>query len=172
MFSRLAVLAVALVSFGLVGIASVHAMVPTFSQSNITVGLGQTVTITTQNGVSLYLLSNSSPVTANVSVSGTQITATGQSLGTANLSVCATGTASDCTTVYITVQSATVSGITLSQNSLTLSVSGAQTVTISGGSGTYNVSSNSKHERCLDKRFREFDYNHWSRGGYGDDQRL
>ena len=74
---------------------------------------------------------------------GTQITATGQSLGTAVIAVCAVGTASDCTNMGVTVQAVSVSGISFSPSSLSLSIGGSQVVTVSGGNGTYSISSNS-----------------------------
>jgi hypothetical protein len=120
-----------------------YATVPTFSQTNIAVGLGQSLTVTTQNGVSVYMVSNSSPTIATVSINGTQVAVTGQALGAATLDICAVGTSGDCTNLYVTVQAASVSGIAFSQNNLSLSIGSNQSVTVSGGNGTYTVSNNS-----------------------------
>jgi ferredoxin len=127
--------------FAAAGVA--YAAVPTFSQYGATVGLGQSATIASQNGVSLYVEMNSGPTIATVAANGTQITVIGQALGTTNLTVCAVGTASDCANLSVTVQSGSVSGISFSPSSLTLSTGGNQTVTVSGGNGTYTISNNS-----------------------------
>lgn len=123
------------------GIAS--AAVPTFSQAGITVGLGQSLSVTSTNGVSVYMLSNSSPIIASISIDGAKITATGQALGSTTLRLCAVGTSSDCTSLVVVVQAGSVSGISFSQSNLSLSISGSQSITISGGNGTYTVSNNS-----------------------------
>ena len=87
--------------------------------------------------------SNSGPTIASVSINGTQVTVTGQALGSATVSFCAVGTASDCTNLAVMVQAGSVSGISFSQSNLSLSVGGSQTVTVSGGNGTYTISNNS-----------------------------
>jgi len=134
--------AVAAVGFLLtVGVA--YATVPTLSQSSVTVGLGQSATVTAQNGVSIYMNGNSNSSVATVSQSGAQIIVTGQTLGSTNVTVCATGTSSDCASFSVTVQTASVSGISFNPSSVSLSVGNSQSVTVSGGNGTYTVSNNS-----------------------------
>ena len=119
------------------------AVVPTLSQSNVVVGIGQSVTVTSTNGTSVYLGLNSSPTVASVSMNGTQVTVTGSSLGSTSVNVCGVGTASDCTTLAVTVQATTVSSnISFNPSSLSLSVGGNQSVTVSGGNGTYTIQSN------------------------------
>ena len=128
----------------LVAAGVAYAVVPTLSQTNVIVGLGKTLTVTSENNINVYLGLNPSPVTASVSVSGTQITITGEALGSTELSICAVGTASDCANLNVTVQTASVSAaISLSPSSLSLATSSSQSVAITGGNGTYTVSSNS-----------------------------
>ncbi len=110
------------------------------SQASLIVGTGQSLTVMSKNGVNVYLGLNSSPAVASVSISGTQITVTGQTLGTDTVSICAVGTASDCTNLSITVQAG---DILFSLGSLSLSTNSSQSVTVSGGIGTYTVWSNS-----------------------------
>ena len=120
-----------------------YATVPTLSQSGVTIALGQSLTVTATNGVSVYLYSNSAPTMVTVSVNGSQIVVTGQALGSATIDLCAQGTASDCTNLNVIVQSTVASGISFSQSNLSLSAGGNQSVTVSGGNGTYTISNNS-----------------------------
>ena len=73
---------------------------------------------------------------------GTQVTVTGQALGSDTVNVCAVGTASDCTSLNVTVQAGTVTGVAFNPSSLSLAVGGSQSVTVSGGNGTYSISNN------------------------------
>lgn len=136
---------VAVAAVGLLAAASAYATVPTFSQSSVTVGLGQSVTVIAQN-TSVYMLSNSSPTTASVSVNGSQVTITGAGLGSTQVSFCGVGTASDCSNLSVTVQSAaasTATALTFAQNNLSMTPGVNQAITITGGNGNYTVSSNS-----------------------------
>lgn len=129
---------------GMLAVAGVaYAQVPTFSQSSVTVGAGQSTSITSANGVSVYMESNSSPTVVSVSANGTQVSLTGLQPGTAGLTLCAVGTASDCANLSVIVQVGTVSGISFSQNNLTVPSNSSQSVTLTGGGGTYTVSGNS-----------------------------
>jgi putative peptidoglycan binding protein len=131
-------------ALGLLTLAgTAYAVVPLFSQTGITVGLGQSVSATVQNGVAVYVELNSSPTIASASVNGTQITVMGISPGSSSLTICATGTASDCANMNITVQVGAVSSISFSTNNFSLPIGGSQSVTVSGGNGTYTISSNS-----------------------------
>ncbi len=117
---------------------------PSFSQSSITIGVGQSTTVVSQgstNGV--YLLVNSSPTTATVSASGTQITVTGNQIGSSSATLCYVGTASSCAIVSISVQAASVATVSFSQNNITLSSGQTLPITVSGGTGNYAVTSNS-----------------------------
>lgn len=135
------------VGFAVVGVlvtsGVAQATVPVLSQTSVTVGLGKSASVSATNGVSLYLDLNSSPTIASASANGTQVTVTGASLGSSNVTVCAVGTASDCTVLSVTVQAQSISSISFSQSPLSLSIGGNQSVTISGGNGTYTISNNS-----------------------------
>ncbi len=132
------------VVIGMLAVAGVaYAQAPTFSQSSVTVGSGQSTTISSQNGVSVYMESNSAPTVVGVTTNGTQVELNGLAPGTASVTLCAVGTASDCTNLYVTVQVGAVSGLTFSQSSVSLTSGSSQSVTISGGSGSYSISSNS-----------------------------
>ena len=122
--------------------SNVYAATPTLSQTNITVALLQSTTITSGNGINVYLGSNSNQTVASVLTNNTQVTITGQSLGSSAISLCAVGT-SDCTTINVTVQYASTAGISFSQNNLSLSAGSNQQVTVSGGSGNYTITNNS-----------------------------
>lgn len=124
----------------LVTAGSAYAAVPTLSQSNVTVGVGQSTSVTATNGVGVYVGSNQSQTIASVLVNGSQITVQGMVAGTDSLSVCAVNTA-DCTNLAVTVQTGSVSSaITFSPTSLSLSTGGNQAVTITGGNGAYTLS--------------------------------
>ncbi|HTY40146.1 MAG TPA: peptidoglycan-binding domain-containing protein [Candidatus Paceibacterota bacterium] len=116
--------------------------VPSLSQTNVTVGQGQTVIVTSQNGA-VYLGSNSSPSVASVMTNGTQVTVTGNQLGTTSASICLVNTASNCTTLTVTVQTLSASQLTFSQTNVSLTSGNSQAVLIYGGNGTYNVTMNS-----------------------------
>ena len=116
---------------------------PVLSQSSVTVGLGQSATITSQNNAAVYLSSNSSPSVASITTNGGQITVTGVSPGSTVASICYTGTSASCTSLSVTSRTGSTASITFSPNNLTLSPNASQAVTISGGNGTYSISSNS-----------------------------
>ncbi|MDE2019511.1 MAG: peptidoglycan-binding protein [Patescibacteria group bacterium] len=130
-----------LAAVGLFGAAVAYADAPMLSQYAVTVGLGQTMTVTSQTPV--YLLSNPAPTVASVSANGTQIAITGNSIGSSLVSVCAVGTASSCSNLTVNVQSGVVSLPTFSPQNLSLTVGNSQNVAISNGSGPYTVSANS-----------------------------
>jgi len=115
---------------------------PSLSRSSVTLGLGQSTVVTSQTNP-IYMSSNSSPSTALFSANGTQLTITGIQLGYTVASICFAGTSLNCTNLPVTVQSASVSTLSFSQNNISLSVGGSQAVVVSGGGGTYSVSGNS-----------------------------
>jgi len=117
---------------------------PTFSQSSITIGVGQSTTVISQGSVTgVYLLVNSSPTIATVFANGTQITVTGNQIGSSSATLCYVGTASSCAIVSISVQAASVATVSFSQNNITLSSGQTLPVTVSGGTGNYAIISNS-----------------------------
>lgn len=117
---------------------------PLLNQTSVTVGLGQSVTIPVQGTTGVYMLSNSNSAAVSVStaINGTQITVMGVGLGGAMASFCFIGTASDCTIMNVTVQSASVSGLTFDQSSPSINIGQTVNVAVSGGSGYY-ISGNS-----------------------------
>lgn len=114
---------------------------PNLSLTNVTLGLGQTMTISSQgNSTGVYLTNNSNYGVANVQTNGIQITITGNQLGQATATICFVGTSSNCTNLNITVQSGSV--LVFGQNNINLGVGQSMTVAVSGGSGAYSISSN------------------------------
>ena len=115
------------------------------SQTGLVLTLGQstTVTATNLNSSSLYLASNSSPQIANFSISGSQITVTGNSYGSTTGSFCLIGNTANCGSIYVIVQNSTATPLTFSQSSVTLSSGQTVAIQISGGSGIYSVLNNS-----------------------------
>jgi Putative peptidoglycan binding domain len=115
----------------------------TFSANNISfsTGVSQSVTITGGSG-SYTMSSNSNVGVATAALSGGTITVTGVAAGTATITVCDASAATTCGALTVTITAATssASGLTFSQNNISLAVGGSQTVTISGGDGTYQIS--------------------------------
>ncbi len=115
---------------------------PSLSQTNVPVGLGQTVTVTSQgNTTAVYAGLSPNSTIAVLQINGTQISITGRQIGSTNATICYVGTASNCAALAINVQSANVQSLSFSQNSVTLTTSQSSTINIYGGSGYY-VSSN------------------------------
>lgn len=120
---------------------------PTISlnQSSLTVLIGQTSVISANNttGNSLYLASNTNPSVANISINNNQITVLGNTAGSTSFQICSTVNTTNCATAVVTVQSSNVQTIGFSQNNLTVGLGQTVPVTVTGGTGTYVVSSNS-----------------------------
>ena len=115
---------------------------PSFSQSSVTLGVGQSVSIYLEgSSAPIYMAGNTNSSVASAQVSGTQVTIAANQIGTTSVSLCYIGTANGCTNLGVTVQSGSV--VTFSQNNLSLGVGQGSTVTVSGGNGTYTISANS-----------------------------
>ena len=115
---------------------------PSLSQTNVPVGLGQTVTVTSQgNTTAVYAGLSPNSTIAVLEINGTQISITGRQIGSTNATICYVGTASNCAALAINVQSANVQSLSFSQNSVTLTTGQSSAINIYGGSGYY-VSSN------------------------------
>jgi hypothetical protein len=117
----------------------------TLSQNALVLNVGSsaTVTATPQGSAALYLSNNSNSSIANVSLSGNQVTMTGNIPGVTTVSICQIGNTTNCPTIYITVLQAGSSQLSFSQNNATL-VSGQNLpITISGGNGSYLIKNNS-----------------------------
>lgn len=115
----------------------------TLSQSSVSLSPGQSATVSVNNATagSLYVASNSSPATANISISGTQISISALTAGSANVSVCSIAIASNCATLSIAVQSN--SSLLFSQTNPVITVGQTASISIAGGTGTYALTSNS-----------------------------
>ena len=122
--------------------AAAQAAVPNLSQYSVTVGLGQSLTVNAQGVNGVYMLTNSAPTIASISVNGLQVTVTGNGIGSTVASICSVGTASDCTSLSVNVQAGSVSLPTFSPNSLSLAAGNSQNAIVSGGNGSYNISAN------------------------------
>jgi len=110
------------------------------SSTGVVLAVGQS-SIVTANNNSLYLSNNSNSQVANVNISGSQITITGNTNGTTTATVCAQG-GSSCSSIYVTVQSTGTQSLSFSQSNITISSGQTVPVTISGGTGLYMISNN------------------------------
>jgi len=123
--------------------SAVSASAPVLSQNSITLGLGQSMTVIAQSNAGVYMASNSNTSIASIYTNGPQVTVTGNQIGSTVASICLIGSGSNCANLSISVQSASVTTLSFSQNNLSLSSGGSQSVVIYGGGGTYSVSGNS-----------------------------
>jgi len=115
----------------------------TLSQTGIVLNTGSSSTITATGSSSLYLSNNSNPSIANVSISGSSITITGNAYGSTVVTVCPQSSSTNCPSVYVTVQSSGASALTFSQANLTIAYGQSVPVTVSGGTGIYTILNNS-----------------------------
>jgi hypothetical protein len=116
----------------------------TLSQSALLLNVGQTSTITSSAN-SLYLLSNSQPTIANINFNANQITIQALNYGSTVAKVCANGTSdtADCPSITITVQNSSAQQLSFSQNNFSIVSGQTVNVSVTGGSGSYTISSNS-----------------------------
>ena len=120
-----------------------------FSQSSPTVQIGQSINVSIYgpSGSLFYVSSNSSPSIVQPNLSGGTLTLLGITSGTSTISICAATNNCGILTVTVSYNSSTNGNThpTLSQDTLTLNVGQAQTITISGGSMPYNIVSSSSN---------------------------
>ncbi len=117
----------------------------TLSQNAIVVSAGSSSSITATNpgSAALYVSNNSNASIANVSISGTQVTISGNTAGSTTVTLCQVGNTTNCPSVYVTVEQAGAGQLSLSQTNASV-VSGQNLpITISGGNGVYQVTNNS-----------------------------
>jgi N-acetylmuramoyl-L-alanine amidase len=125
------------------GTTTTSSSAPSLSQTSVTIGLSQSVTIVSQASTnSVYMLSSSNPSVASVLVNGTQAAVTGNQLGTTSIQLCYVGSSSNCATLSVTVQTAATTttstgSITFDRTNPTVAVGAVTTVNVSGGSGYY-----------------------------------
>lgn len=115
----------------------------TFSQNNITLVAGQSLSVSVSGGNGSYAItSNSNQSAIQANINGSSINLYGlNAAGSANVLVCSNGT-SLCGTLYVSVGSSSGSQITFSQNNLFFTSGQSQVITIYGGGG-YTMSNNS-----------------------------
>ncbi len=126
-----------------------------FSQSNVSLAVGQLQQVTISGSGSYYISSNSNSAIVTASLSGTSISLSGISAGSAVISVCSTNAGSTtCGTLNITVTgvslanataNTTAATLSFSPSSVTISTGQTQSVAIMGGtnaSTVYYVSNN------------------------------
>jgi hypothetical protein len=95
------------------------------------------------NGYVVSSNSNSSSVYANISGTTDTISIFGSNPGTATIKICAAGSETNCSNLYVTVSSATANNLSFSQNNLNLIPGLSQGVTVSGDTNNnYYISSN------------------------------
>lgn len=110
----------------------------TFSQTNPTLQVGQTLTLTLSGGVGNYYLPTTGNSFVQTTLSGSSLSLYGLTAGASSMSVCSTG--GGCGTLSITVNATSATGpLTLSQNSVSLTVGQVATVYLNG-SGSYYLS--------------------------------
>ncbi len=114
------------------------------SQTGLVLAQGQSSTVTASgNTGSLYMLSSSNPPVANVNISGNQITVTGNSYGSAVVTICSQSSSTSCPSMYVTVsQNPTGQPISFGQNNVIIAPGQNVPITITGGTGIYTVLSN------------------------------
>ena len=115
----------------------------TFSPSNPSVGLSQSMTVSIYGASSndYYISSNSNPNTVTASVSGSNLYLYGKNYGSSSIIICQNGY-SACGTLFVNVGGGSYGGnLSLSQTNLSLAPYQSATVTVYG-SGSYYISSN------------------------------
>jgi hypothetical protein len=115
----------------------------TLSQTGLVLNVGSSSTITATGSSSLYLSNNTNPAVANVAISGSSITITGNTYGSTVVTICPQTSSTNCPSVYVTVQNSGASSLTFSQTNLTIANNQSVPVTVSGGTGFYTILSNS-----------------------------
>ena len=110
----------------------------TFSQSNPSIAIGQTTTVSLYGGSNYTVSSNSNTSVVQGTISNNTLTLFGISSGTATVTICQSS--GSCGTLTATVTGAGSGGnITLSQSSINILTGQTLTVTISGGSVPYSL---------------------------------
>ncbi len=130
--------------------------------AGLSLSVGQTSAVTASVGSNLSIVDNLNPSVASISITGSQITVNGDSIGTTNIIICAIGIG--CNTLYVSVGSQTSLSttsspilsnqlvqpviavnvqptISLSQSSTTLDIGDSAVVTISGN-GFFGILNN------------------------------
>ncbi len=115
------------------------------SQNAVVLDAGSSASVTS-SGIgsgSLYVSNNSNPSVANVSISGSQVTISGNTAGSTTITLCQVGNTTTCPSVYAVVEQAGASQLSLNQTNVSVVTGQNLPITISGGNGTYEILSNS-----------------------------
>ena len=112
------------------------------NQTGLVLSQGQSSSLIATNATSMYLFNNTNPAVVNVSINGNQINVSANSYGSTVFTVCS-GSASNCVSVYVTVQSSNAQLLSFSQSNVTVATGQSLPVNIYGGGGMYTVVSNS-----------------------------
>jgi hypothetical protein len=114
----------------------------TLSQSAILVNVGQTSTITA-NSSYLFLQSNTNPSVANVNLNGSNVAITANAYGSTVARICTLGSTTNCADLTVTVQNYGTSQLGFSRNNFSIYSGQSDSVSVTGGTGTYIISNNS-----------------------------
>ncbi|MDE2030940.1 MAG: peptidoglycan-binding protein [Patescibacteria group bacterium] len=118
------------------------------SQSNLSLYVGQTSTITVYNTTvgSLYVSTNSNPNVVTPSINGNVITFYANSTGSSSITICQSGSMNYCGTVYVTVSGSnyyySYNNQNLNLSTLIIPIGSSATISTSNNQGLY-VSTNS-----------------------------
>ena len=117
----------------------------TLSQTGLilTVGATNNLNINNVGSNKLYLLNNTNPQVANVSLVGSQATVYANAYGQTVATICVLGTTSNCASTYITVQNSGAQALTLSQSNLTIAYGQSSQISILNSTGNYTILNNS-----------------------------
>lgn len=111
----------------------------TLSQPNAYIPIGQTLTMVISGGNgNYYISSNSNSGVASATISGSTLSYTGISGGSAIVTICGTG-GGLCTSTTISTNNTSSNGLTISPSSLTLTPGQSGIFTVSGGNTPYTV---------------------------------
>ena len=119
-----------------------------FSQTSPTVVVGQSLNVSIYGPSSslFYVSSNTNPSVVQANISGSTLTLLGITYGTSTVNVCSS--ASNCGTLNVTVNYNSDSGtkLTLSQDTVSLSIGQSFNITVSGGAMPYSISTDSSNK--------------------------
>jgi len=123
------------------GIAHAQYVTPiSFSQTNLTLSIGQSANVSIYGSGSYYVNSNINSSVATPTINGSNVTVYGSSAGTTTLNICSSYSFNSCANLYVTVNNYFgSSAVSFSQNNLSVGVGQAQAVIVYGN-GNYYVS--------------------------------
>ncbi len=113
-----------------------------FDQPNPMLAIGQTVNVNITGGSSYYISNNTNPGVIAATLNGSAVSILGGSTGSAVVIICSAsnGCANISATVGSNSSSASTGGVTFGQTNPTMQVGQTLSVSLSGGSGSYFIS--------------------------------